>query len=115
MLRHWSQFVPNNYSTDIRGHEALHHHHVVKVKKLVRESGRIRAREPCESRGGRPGLPVPNSPYGLCGRKAVLKQKLPVPNSPYGLCGRKAALKQKLPVPNSPYGLCGRKAALYLN
>ena len=22
--------------------------------------------------GGRPGLPVPNSPYGLCGRKATL-------------------------------------------
>ena len=21
---------------------------------------------------GRPGLPVPNSPYGLCGRKATL-------------------------------------------
>ena len=30
----------------------------------------IRAQELCESRGGRPGLPVPNSPYGLCGRKA---------------------------------------------
>ena len=26
----------------------------------------------CESRGGRPGLPVPNSPYGLWGRKATL-------------------------------------------
>ena len=26
MLRHWSQFVPN-MSTDIRGHEALHHYH----------------------------------------------------------------------------------------
>ena len=25
MLRHWSPFVPNK-STDIRGHEALHHH-----------------------------------------------------------------------------------------
>ena len=25
MLRHWSQFAPN-ISTDIRGHEALHHH-----------------------------------------------------------------------------------------
>ena len=24
--------------------------------------------------GGRPGLPVPNSPYGLRGRKAALKQ-----------------------------------------
>ena len=28
MLRHWSQFVPNNFmSTDIRGQEALLHHH----------------------------------------------------------------------------------------
>ena len=25
-----------------------------------------------KSRGGRPGSPVPNSPYGLCGRKAAL-------------------------------------------
>ena len=25
----------------------------------------VRAQELCESRGGRPGLPVPNSPYGL--------------------------------------------------
>ena len=32
----------------------------------------VRAQELCESRGGRPGLPVPNSPYGLCGRKATL-------------------------------------------
>ena len=24
--------------------------------------------------GGRPGLPVPNSPYGLRGRRAALKQ-----------------------------------------
>ena len=67
--------------------------------------------------GGRPGLPVPISPYGLCGRKAILKKKskmssltelrscvkveigghpgLPVPISPYGLCGRKATLKKK--------------------
>ena len=26
-----------------------------------------RTQELCESRGGRPGLPVPDSPYGLCG------------------------------------------------
>ena len=30
-----------------------------------------RSSELCESRGGRPGLPNPNSPYGLCGRKAA--------------------------------------------
>ena len=29
-----------------------------------------RAQDLCESRGVRTGLPVPNSPYGLCGRKA---------------------------------------------
>ena len=32
----------------------------------------IRGQELCESRGGRPGLSVPNGPYGLCGRKATL-------------------------------------------
>ena len=31
-----------------------------------------RTQELCESRGGRPGLPVSNSPYGLCGHKAAL-------------------------------------------
>ena len=31
-----------------------------------------RAQGLCESRGGRPEIPVPNSPYGLCGRKATL-------------------------------------------
>ena len=32
----------------------------------------FRAEELCESRSGRPGLPVRNSPYGLCGRNAAL-------------------------------------------
>ena len=31
-----------------------------------------RAQKLCENRGGRPGLPVPDSPDGLCGRKATL-------------------------------------------
>ena len=26
----------------------------------------------CENRGGRPGLPAPSNPHGLCGRKATL-------------------------------------------
>ena len=34
----------------------------------------VRAQEQYESRGGRPGFPVPNSPYGLCGRKATLDE-----------------------------------------
>ena len=37
---------------------------------------RFRAQELCESRGGRPGLPVPNSPYGPCGLKATLEEDL---------------------------------------
>ena len=36
----------------------------------------IRAHELCESRGGRPGLPVPDSPYGLCEHKATLNLNL---------------------------------------
>ena len=36
----------------------------------------VRPQELCESRGGRPGLPVPNNPYGLCGRKATLNLTL---------------------------------------
>ena len=32
----------------------------------------LRAQKMCESRGGRPRLPVPNSPQGLYGRKATL-------------------------------------------
>ena len=31
-------------------------------------SVKFRAQELCESRGGRPGLPAPNSRYGLCGQ-----------------------------------------------
>ena len=57
----------------------------------------VRVQELCESRGSRPGLPLPNSSYGLCGRKDTLKKKIPeqpVPNSPYGLCRRKASLKK---------------------
>ena len=36
----------------------------------------VRVQELCERGGGRerPGLPVPNSPYGLCGRKATLNR-----------------------------------------
>ena len=36
------------------------------------EQYNVRAQpELCESRGGRPGLPVPNKPDGFCGRKAT--------------------------------------------
>ena len=57
--------------------------------------------------------PSPNSPYGLCGRKATLEEEeedfraqelrksrggrpgLPVSDSPYGLRGRKATLEEE--------------------
>ena len=42
------------------------------VYKQARRSYSIRPQELCESRGGRPGLPVPNTPDGFCGRKATL-------------------------------------------
>ena len=37
-------------------------------------TSRVRAQELCETRSGRPGLPVPNSPYGLRGRKATFEK-----------------------------------------
>ena len=95
----------------------------------------LRAQELCESRGGRPGLPVPNSPHGFCGRKETMEKDellfraqelcesrggrpgLHIPNSPYGLRGHKEILekdelllKVEVDVPNSPYGIGGRKA-----
>ena len=42
----------------------------VDVKRHKRKNRRLRAQELCESRGGRPGFPVPNSPYGFRGAKA---------------------------------------------
>ena len=39
---------------------------------VVKETGT--GCELCECRGGRPELPVPNSPYGLFGRKATFEE-----------------------------------------
>ena len=44
----------------------------VDVKQNQKKINRAGAHELCESRGGRPGLPVPNSPDGLRGRRATL-------------------------------------------
>ena len=80
---------------------------------------------------------VPNSPYGLCGRKSTLNLnygksrkhwgfvnfEVAVPSSPYNLYGRKATLNLnysesrnhmgfvnfEVAVTNSSYSLCGRK------
>ena len=67
-----------------------------------------RAQELCESVGGRPGLPIHNGPYGLCGRKATLK------NRAQELC-ESGGGRPGPPGPHRPYGLCGRKATLNLN
>ena len=50
-------------SVDVKQHLNIGHH---------------RAQKLCESRGGRPWLPVANSPYGerLCGRKATFEEVL---------------------------------------
>ena len=80
----------------------------------------FRVQELCESRGGRPGRPVPNSPYGLCGRKATLDHKrqsagaewpgFTVPNILYCLCVRKAALSSKSSSSSDGHpDLCGRE------
>ena len=41
---------------------------------IVKMYFRHRPQELCESRGGRPGLPVPNNPFGFCGRKATFEE-----------------------------------------
>ena len=57
---------------------------------------------------GRPGLPVPNKPYGVCGREATLnRESIRVQE----LCGSRRG-RPGLPVPDKPYGFCGRKATL---
>ena len=43
-------------------------------RKVTLNSNLSGAQKLCESRGGRPELPGLNGPYGLCGRKATLKQ-----------------------------------------
>ena len=43
---------------------------------LKRKSQEIRAQELCESRGGRPGLPISNSLHGLCGRTATFEEEV---------------------------------------
>ena len=66
-----------------------------KMEIIYLELYTVTPQELCESRGGRPGLPVPNSPYGLCGRKATLK------NRAQDLCDSRGG-RPGLLVPNSP-------------
>ena len=59
--------VPNKptVSVDVKQHFII-------ITWAPRQS--VRSQDLCKSRGGRPGLPVPNSPYGLYGRKATLNR-----------------------------------------
>ena len=56
----------------------------------------LTVKELCESRDGRPGPPVPNSPYGLCGRKATLNYL-----RAQELCESRGG-RPGLPVPSGP-------------
>ena len=71
------QFHPedNSWTTMTRLPDGRHHHGAALVDKAIYIIGDpcfvfFRDQELCESRGGRPRLPVSNSPCGLCGRKA---------------------------------------------
>ena len=84
---------------------------MVSVDVMYRVSDN-RAQELCESRGGRPGLPVPNSHYGLCGRKATLNCSISEVRS----CVKvEVAVLGSIAIPNCPYGLRGRKATMNSN
>ena len=60
----------------------------------VRQRDGHRAQKLCESRGSRPGIPVHNSPYGLCGRKAPFKEE-------DGQAELRSCIKVEMDVPNS--------------
>ena len=56
------------------------------------------------------GPPVPNSPYGLCGRKATLNLDCSTHRA-QELCESRGDRLGHL-VPNKPYGFCGREGLL---
>ena len=82
------------------------------VSYHFRSAFTVKAHGLCESRGGRPGLPVPNSPYGLCGRKATLNST--ITTRVLELCESRGG-RPGLSVLNSSYGLCGLNATLDSN
>ena len=60
------------------------------------------AQELCESRGGRPGLPVPNKEaYDFCIRTATLQQQHLLLFSAQELCESRSS-RPGLPVPDKP-------------
>ena len=108
-------------SGSVLGHSACEYlQHAARSLRRRTEEGEkrpinlFRAQELCKSRGGRPGLPVPNSPYGLRGRKTTLNSLNSSSNRAQELCESRGG-RRGLPVPNSPYGLCGRRTTLNWN
>ena len=65
----------------------------VDVKQHRRQNNR--AQELCGRQDERPGLPVPSSPYGLCGRKTFEEDAIPTAQE---LCERQDE-RPGLPVP----------------
>ena len=71
----------------------------VDVKQHIQTQGfHHRAQELCESRDGRPRLPVPNKPHGFCGCKATLNQIESKGCHPE----LRSCVKVKVAVPGSP-------------
>ena len=48
----------------------------VDVKQHLKMKSGARAQDLCDGRGGRPGLPAPNSPHGHCGRQATVEEEV---------------------------------------
>ena len=88
--------------------------HPASVDVKQHKSCLFRAQELCESRGGRPGLLVPNSLYGLCGRKPTLDLNTTFSPQSSGAVS-KSRWPSWVPVPNKLDGLTGRKATLKLS
>ena len=70
-----SAYQPNALPQGQTGSQSLVGEHLITI--YINNSGSyyytLRAQELCESLDGRSGLPVPNNPYGLSGRKTTLK------------------------------------------
>ena len=61
-------------------------------------------------------VPVPNSSYGLCGRKATSTKELrSCVKAEVAVLGSPSLIVIMVSVANCPYGLFGRKATLNLN
>ena len=77
--RAYSSHIPilafRHLSSNLR-HNWLRHRMVHFLSPADLSTVNLRAQELCENRGGRPGLSVPNSPYGLSGRNATLNLSL---------------------------------------